>query len=59
MARLPDRAAEARSARRWWYLVLLIVNIAVAVVLTWVFNAASAPAGADETAVADYTSVAA
>jgi hypothetical protein len=28
-------------------------------VLTWVFNAASAPAGVDETAVADYTAVAA
>jgi SSS family solute:Na+ symporter len=37
----------------------LIVNFVVTVVLTWVFNAASAPAGADETAVADYTAVAA
>jgi SSS family solute:Na+ symporter len=37
----------------------LIVNFVVAVVLTWVFNAASAPAGVDETAVADYTAVAA
>jgi SSS family solute:Na+ symporter len=37
----------------------LILNFVVAVVLTWVFNAASAPAGADETAMADYTAVAA
>ncbi|MBV9323548.1 MAG: sodium:solute symporter [Chloroflexi bacterium] len=37
----------------------LIVNLVVAIVLTWVFNAASAPAGADETAVADYTAAAA
>jgi SSS family solute:Na+ symporter len=40
-------------------LYAVIVNLVVAVVLTWVFNAASAPAGADETAVADYTAVAA
>ncbi|MBV9581094.1 MAG: sodium:solute symporter [Chloroflexi bacterium] len=40
-------------------LYALIVNLVLAVVLTWVFNAASAPAGTDETAVADYTAVAA
>jgi SSS family solute:Na+ symporter len=40
-------------------LYAVIVNLVVAVVLTWVFNAASAPAGVDETAVADYTAVAA
>lgn len=40
-------------------LYAVIVNIVVAVVLTWVFNAASAPAGADETAAMDYTAVAA
>jgi SSS family solute:Na+ symporter len=36
-----------------------ILNLAVAVILTWVFNAASAPAGADETKELDYTAVAA
>jgi SSS family solute:Na+ symporter len=40
-------------------LYAVILNLVVAVVLTWVFNAAAAPAGADETAVADYTAVAA
>src|SRR5689334_3280207 len=32
----------------------LIVNLVVSVILTWVFNAASAPKGADETAELDY-----
>jgi len=36
-----------------------ILNMVVSIVLTWVFNAASAPAGADETAELDYTAVAA
>jgi hypothetical protein len=29
MARLPDRAGEARSARSWWYLLLLVPFVAV------------------------------
>jgi SSS family solute:Na+ symporter len=37
----------------------LILNLVVSVVLTWAFNAASAPAGADETKELDYTVVAA
>jgi SSS family solute:Na+ symporter len=36
-----------------------VLNLIVSIVLTWVFNAASAPAGADETAELDYTAVAA
>ncbi len=36
-----------------------ILNMAVSIVLTWVFNAASAPSGLDETAELDYTAVAA
>jgi SSS family solute:Na+ symporter len=36
-----------------------VLNLVVAVILTWVFNAASAPAGADETKELDYTAVAA
>jgi SSS family solute:Na+ symporter len=36
-----------------------ILNLVVAVVLTWVFNAASVAAGADETAELDYTAMAA
>jgi SSS family solute:Na+ symporter len=36
-----------------------LLNLVVSVVLTWVFNAASAPAGADETKELDYTAVAA
>ncbi|MBO0882152.1 MAG: sodium:solute symporter, partial [Mycobacterium sp.] len=40
-------------------LYAFILNMAVSVVLTWVFNAASAPAGADETKEWDYTAVAA
>jgi SSS family solute:Na+ symporter len=37
----------------------LILNLAVSVVLTWVFNAASVAAGKDETAELDYTAAAA
>src|SRR5579864_1267699 len=40
-------------------LYAVIVNVVLSVVLTWIFNAASAPAGADETAELDYTAVAA
>ncbi|MBV8941153.1 MAG: DUF3311 domain-containing protein [Chloroflexi bacterium] len=29
MARLPDRAGEARPVNRWWYLVLLVPFVAV------------------------------
>jgi SSS family solute:Na+ symporter len=36
-----------------------VLNLVVTVILTWVFNAASAPAGADETKELDYTAVAA
>jgi SSS family solute:Na+ symporter len=37
----------------------VILNMVVAIVLTWVFRAASAPAGADETKELDYTAMAA
>jgi SSS family solute:Na+ symporter len=37
----------------------LILNLVITVILTWVFNAASAPSGADETKELDYTAVAA
>jgi SSS family solute:Na+ symporter len=40
-------------------LYAFILNLVVSIVLTWVFNAASAPAGGDETAELDYTAVAA
>ena len=40
-------------------LYAFILNLVVAVVLTYVFNAASAPTGADETSKLDYTAVAA
>ena len=40
-------------------LYAFLLNLVVSVVLTWVFNAASAPAGADETKELDYTAVAA
>jgi SSS family solute:Na+ symporter len=40
-------------------LYAFILNLVVAVVLTWVFNAVSADAGADETKEFDYTAVAA
>jgi SSS family solute:Na+ symporter len=40
-------------------LYAVILNVVVSVVLTWVFRAASAPAGADETGELDYTAVAA
>jgi SSS family solute:Na+ symporter len=40
-------------------LYALILNLVFSIVLTWVFNAASAPAGADETKDFDYTAVAA
>ena len=40
-------------------LYAFILNLVVCVVLTYVFNAASAPAGADETRDLDYTAVAA
>jgi SSS family solute:Na+ symporter len=40
-------------------LYAFILNLVVSAVLTWVFNAASAPAGSDETAELDYTAVAA
>jgi SSS family solute:Na+ symporter len=36
-----------------------VLNLVVSVVLTWAFNASSAPAGADETKELDYTAVAA
>jgi len=29
MARLPDRAGEARSSRRWWYLLLIVPFVAI------------------------------
>jgi uncharacterized RDD family membrane protein YckC len=29
MARLPDRAEEARSSRQWWYLLLVVPFIAI------------------------------
>jgi uncharacterized RDD family membrane protein YckC len=29
MARLPDRAGEARTSQRWWYLLLLVPFIAI------------------------------
>jgi hypothetical protein len=29
MARLPDRAGDARSSRRWWYLLLVVPFIAI------------------------------
>jgi solute:Na+ symporter, SSS family len=40
-------------------LYAFILNLVVSVVLTWIFNAASAPAGADETREMDYTAAAA
>jgi len=40
-------------------LYAFILNLVVAAVLTWVFNATAAPAGSDETAELDYTAVAA
>lgn len=40
-------------------LYAFILNLVVSVVLTWVFNAANAPAGADQTKELDYTAVAA
>jgi SSS family solute:Na+ symporter len=40
-------------------LYAVILNLVVSSILTWVFNAASAPAGADETKDLDYTAVAA
>jgi hypothetical protein len=29
MARLPDRAGDARSSRRWWYLLLIVPFIGI------------------------------
>jgi solute:Na+ symporter, SSS family len=40
-------------------LYAFILNLVISVVLTWIFNAASAPAGADETREMDYTAAAA
>jgi SSS family solute:Na+ symporter len=40
-------------------LYAVILNLMVTVILTWVFNMASAPAGADETRELDYTALAA
>jgi SSS family solute:Na+ symporter len=40
-------------------LYAVILNLVVSVVLTWAFNAASAPGGVDETKEFDYTAVAA
>ncbi|HEV7662554.1 MAG TPA: sodium:solute symporter [Chloroflexota bacterium] len=39
-------------------LYALILNFVVTIVLTWVFNALALPAGADQTAQADYTALA-